>query len=125
MCLHRLKDCDVWGQSEVLKILQRYQPQSEDELFDILSMLDSSLVSPHPTVMASTLSLFLSLCWALPAVSLAALERVRVPLLAACGSASREIRFTVLCHIQVFGQYKYPLQYNNEVVVTNTRNLST
>ncbi|XP_051914228.1 AP-4 complex subunit beta-1 isoform X2 [Hippocampus zosterae] len=99
--LNRLKDCDVWGQSEVLKFLQRYQPQSEDELFDILSMLDSSLVSPHPTVMASTLSLFLSLCWALPAVNLAALERVRVPLLAACGSASREIRFTVLCHIQL------------------------
>ncbi|XP_077406571.1 AP-4 complex subunit beta-1 [Vanacampus margaritifer] len=99
--LNRLKDCDVWGQSEVLKILQRYQPQSEDELFDILSMLDDSLVSPHPPVMAATLSLFLGLCSALPAVSLAALERVRGPLLAACGSASREIRFTVLCHIQL------------------------
>ncbi|XP_061649093.1 AP-4 complex subunit beta-1 isoform X1 [Phyllopteryx taeniolatus] len=99
--LNRLKECDVWGQGEVLKILQRYQPQSEDELFDILSLLDASLVSPHLPVMASTLSLFLSLCSALPAVSLAALERVRVPLLAACGSASREIRFTVLCHIQL------------------------
>ncbi|XP_037096304.1 AP-4 complex subunit beta-1 isoform X2 [Syngnathus acus] len=99
--LNRLKDCDVWGQSEVLKILQRYQPQSEDELFDILSMLDASLVSPHPPVMASTLGLFLSLCSTLPKVSLAALERVRGPLLAACGSASREIRFTALCHIQL------------------------
>nr|XP_061803579.1 AP-4 complex subunit beta-1-like [Nerophis lumbriciformis] len=99
--LNRLKECDVWGQSEVLKILQRYQPHSEDELFDILSLLDASLVSPHTPVMAATLSLFLSLCSTLPAVSLAALERVRGPLLAACGSASREIRFTVLCHIQL------------------------
>ncbi|XP_077368092.1 AP-4 complex subunit beta-1 isoform X2 [Festucalex cinctus] len=99
--LNRLKDCDVWGQSDVLKILQRYQPQCEDELFDILSALDERLVSPHPPVMAATLSLFLSLCSALPAVGLAALERVRGPLLAACGSASREIRFTVLCHIQL------------------------
>ncbi|XP_028265208.1 AP-4 complex subunit beta-1 [Parambassis ranga] len=99
--LNRLKDCDIWGQCEVLKILQRYQPQSEDELFDILSLLDTSLVSPHPPVMAATLSLFLSLCSALPSVSLAALERMRGPLLAACGSASREMRFTALCHIQL------------------------
>ncbi|XP_067381797.1 AP-4 complex subunit beta-1 isoform X1 [Channa argus] len=99
--LNRLKDCDVWGQCEILKILQRYRPLSEDELFDILSLLDASLVSPHPPVMAATLSLFFSLCSSLPAVSLAALERVRGPLLAACGSVSREMRFTALCHIQL------------------------
>ncbi|XP_053173431.1 AP-4 complex subunit beta-1 [Scomber japonicus] len=99
--LNRLKECDVWGQCEVLKILQRYRPQSEDELFDILSLLDASLVSPHPPVMAATVSLFLSLCSGLPAVSLAALERVRAPLLAACGSVSREMRFIALCHIQL------------------------
>lgn len=99
--LNRLKETDVWGQCEVLRILQRYQPQSEDELFDILSLLDTSLVSPHPPVVAATLSLFLSLCSGLPAVSLAALERVRGPLLAACGSVSREMRFTALCHIQL------------------------
>ncbi|XP_023197210.1 AP-4 complex subunit beta-1 isoform X2 [Xiphophorus maculatus] len=99
--LNRLKECDTWGQSEVLRVLQRYRPQSEDELFDILSLLDSSLVSPHPPVMAATLSLFLSLCSSLPAVSQAALERVRGPLLAACGSGSREMRFTALCHIQL------------------------
>ncbi|XP_070766442.1 AP-4 complex subunit beta-1 [Enoplosus armatus] len=99
--LNRLKESDVWGQCEVLRILQRYRPQSEDELFDILSLLDASLISPHPPVMAATLSLFLSLCSSLPAVCLAALERVRGPLLAACGSVSREMRFTALCHIQL------------------------
>ncbi|XP_071774830.2 AP-4 complex subunit beta-1 isoform X1 [Centroberyx gerrardi] len=99
--LNRLKECDVWGQCEALKVLQRYRPQSEDELFDILSLLDPSLLSPHPPVMAATVSLFLSLCSGLPAVSLSALERVRGPLLAACGSASREMRFAALCHIQL------------------------
>lgn len=97
----RLKETDVWGQCEVLRILQRYQPQSDDELFDILSLLDQLLVSPHPLVMAATLGLFLSLCCRLPAVCHAALERVRAPLLAACGSVSREMRFAALCHIQV------------------------
>lgn len=85
----------------MLRILQRYRPQSEDELFDILSLLDASLVSHQPTVMAATLSLFLHLCSGLPPVCLAALERARGPLLAACGSVSREMRFTALCHIQV------------------------
>lgn len=85
----------------MLRILQRYRPQSEDELFDILSLLDASLVSPQPAVMAATLSLFLGLCSALRPVCLAALERARGPLLAACGSASREMRFAALCHIQV------------------------
>ncbi|XP_034733670.1 AP-4 complex subunit beta-1 [Etheostoma cragini] len=100
-CVPRLKESDVWGQCEVLRILQRYHPQSEDELFDILSLLDASLVSPHPPVMAATLSLFLGLCSGLPAVNLAALERVRAPLLATCGSVSTEMRFTALCHIQL------------------------
>ncbi|XP_034027965.1 AP-4 complex subunit beta-1 [Thalassophryne amazonica] len=99
--LNRLTECDVWGQCDVLRILQRYGPQSEDELFTILSLLDPYLVSPHPPVMATTLSLFLSLCSSLPAVSLSALERVRGPLLAASGSTSREMRFTALCHIQL------------------------
>lgn len=97
----RLKETDVWGQCEVLRILQRYRPQTENELFDILSLLDASLVSHQPMVMAATLSLFLSLCSGLLPVCVAALERARAPLLAACGSASREMRFAALCHIQV------------------------
>lgn len=105
MCVFRLKECDIWGQCEVLRILHRHRPQSEDELFDILSLLDVSLVSPHPPVMAATLSLFLGLSSGLPAVSKAAIERVRGPLLAICGSASREMRFAAICHIQVSDVY--------------------
>lgn len=85
----------------MLRVLQRYRPQSEEELFDILSLLDASLVGHQPTVMAATLRLFLHLCSGLPAVCLAAVERARAPLLAACGSVSREMRFAALCHIQV------------------------
>ncbi|XP_064877091.1 AP-4 complex subunit beta-1 [Oncorhynchus nerka] len=99
--LNRLKLCDVWGQSEVLAVLQRYRPRSEDELFDILSLLDPALLSHHTPVMAATLRLFLSLCSTLPAVCMSALERARGPLLAAAGSTSRELRYAALCHIQL------------------------
>uniref|UniRef100_A0A8C8FZB9 AP complex subunit beta n=1 Tax=Oncorhynchus tshawytscha TaxID=74940 RepID=A0A8C8FZB9_ONCTS len=96
-----LKLCDVWGQSEVLAVLQRYRPRGEDELFDILSLLDPALLSHHAPVMAATLRLFLSLCSTLPAVCMSALERARGPLLAAAGSTSRELRYAALCHIQL------------------------
>uniref|UniRef100_A0A8K9WT25 Clathrin/coatomer adaptor adaptin-like N-terminal domain-containing protein n=1 Tax=Oncorhynchus mykiss TaxID=8022 RepID=A0A8K9WT25_ONCMY len=99
--LNRLKLCDVWGQSEVLAVLQRYRPRGEDELFDILSLLDPALLSHHAPVMAATLRLFLSLCSTLPAVCMSALERARGPLLAAAGSTSRELRYAALCHIQL------------------------
>ncbi|XP_068604713.1 AP-4 complex subunit beta-1 [Brachionichthys hirsutus] len=99
--LNRLKACDVWGQCEALRVLRRYRPQSEDELFDILSLLDASLVSVHPPVMAATLALFLSLGSGVPAVGGAALGRVCGPLLAACGGVSRELRFSALCHLQL------------------------
>lgn len=102
--LNRLKECDVWGQCDVLRILERYRPQTEGELFDILSLLDSCLVSAHPPVMAATLRLFLCLCSGLPAVCQSALERACGPLLAACGSSSREMRFTALAHVQLMMQ---------------------
>uniref|UniRef100_A0A3B4AJY0 Beta-adaptin appendage C-terminal subdomain domain-containing protein n=1 Tax=Periophthalmus magnuspinnatus TaxID=409849 RepID=A0A3B4AJY0_9GOBI len=99
--LNRLKECDVWAQSDILRILERYCPQTEGELFDILSLLDSCLICVAPPVMAATLRLFLCLCSSLPAVCHSALERACGPLLTACGSSSREMRFSALAHIQV------------------------
>ncbi|XP_017548847.1 AP-4 complex subunit beta-1 [Pygocentrus nattereri] len=98
--LNRLKDLDSWAQSEVLTFLLRYRPRSNDELFDILSLLDDFLHSAHAPVMAATLRLFLHLATAHPAVQADALLRVHGPLLATCGSASRELRFAGLCHVQ-------------------------
>ncbi|XP_076874981.1 AP-4 complex subunit beta-1 isoform X2 [Brachyhypopomus gauderio] len=98
--LNRLKDLDSWAQSEVLTFLLRYRPRGDDELFDVLSLLDEFLHSVHAPVMAATLRLFLHLAAAHPAVQADALLRARSPLLAACGSASRELCFAGLCHVQ-------------------------
>lgn len=32
----RLRDFSEWGQCQVLKLLERYHPASEDEIFDML-----------------------------------------------------------------------------------------
>lgn len=95
-----MKDLDSWAQSEVLTFLLRYRPRSDDELFDILSLLDAFLQSAHAHVAVATLRLFLHLAAAHPAVQADALLRTSAPLLATCGAASRELRFAGLCHVQ-------------------------
>lgn len=91
---------DSWSQSEVLTFLLRYRPRNDDELFDILSLIDTFLLSAQPPVMAATLRLFLHLAAAHPTVQADALMRTRGPLLAACAATAREMRFTALCHVQ-------------------------
>ncbi|KAI5612151.1 AP-4 complex subunit beta-1 [Silurus asotus] len=98
--INRLKDLDSWSQSEVLTFLLRYRPRNDDELFDILSLIDTFLLSTQPPVMAATLRLFLQLAAAHPTVQADSLMRARAPLLATCGAAAREMRFTALCHVQ-------------------------
>nr|XP_055043586.1 AP-4 complex subunit beta-1 isoform X2 [Misgurnus anguillicaudatus]XP_055043587.1 AP-4 complex subunit beta-1 isoform X2 [Misgurnus anguillicaudatus] len=98
--LNRMKDLDSWAQSEVLTFLLRYRPRSDDELFDILSLLDGFLQSAHAHVAVATLRLFLHLAAAHPAVQADALLNTSAPLLATCGSTSRELRFAGLCHVQ-------------------------
>ncbi|XP_077695732.1 AP-4 complex subunit beta-1 isoform X2 [Eretmochelys imbricata] len=102
--LKRMSDLDQWGQSEVLAFLLRYKPRSEEELFDILSLLDGSLKSSSPSVVMAATKLFLVLAKDFPQVQTDVLVRVKGPLLAACNSESRELCFTALCHVrQILG----------------------
>ncbi|XP_021568170.1 AP-4 complex subunit beta-1 isoform X4 [Carlito syrichta] len=91
---------DQWGQAEVLNFLLRYQPRSEEELFDILNLLDSFLKSNSPGVVMGATKLFLILAKKFPHVQTDVLVRVKGPLLAACSSESRELCFAALCHVR-------------------------
>lgn len=91
---------DQWGQAEVLNFLLRYQPRSEEELFDILNLLDSFLKSSSPGVVMGATKLFLILANKFPHVQTDVLVRVKGPLLAACSSESRELCFAALCHVR-------------------------
>ncbi|XP_076789163.1 AP-4 complex subunit beta-1 isoform X2 [Arvicanthis niloticus] len=91
---------DQWGQAEVLNFLLRYQPRSEEELFDILNLLDSYLKSSSTGVVMGATKLFLVLAKKFPHVQTDVLVRVKGPLLAACSSESRELCFAALCHVR-------------------------
>uniref|UniRef100_A0AAQ5BGK7 Adaptor related protein complex 4 subunit beta 1 n=1 Tax=Homo sapiens TaxID=9606 RepID=A0AAQ5BGK7_HUMAN len=98
--LNRMSKLDQWGQAEVLNFLLRYQPRSEEELFDILNLLDSFLKSSSPGVVMGATKLFLILAKMFPHVQTDVLVRVKGPLLAACSSESRELCFVALCHVR-------------------------
>nr|DBA34006.1 TPA: hypothetical protein GDO54_001615 [Pyxicephalus adspersus] len=98
--LNRMADLDHWGQSEVLTILLRYKPRSEEEIFDILNILDSYLKSTHISVVMGATKLFLVLVKEFPHVQTDVLVRLKGPLLAACTSESREMCFAALCHVR-------------------------
>ncbi|XP_063481875.1 AP-4 complex subunit beta-1 isoform X4 [Symphalangus syndactylus] len=98
--LNRMSKLDQWGQAEVLNFLLRYQPRSEEELFDILNLLDSFLKSSSPGVVMGATKLFLILAKKFPHVQTDVLVRVKGSLLAACSSESRELCFVALCHVR-------------------------
>ncbi|CAK7296671.1 AP-4 complex subunit beta-1 [Vulpes lagopus] len=98
--LNRMPKLDQWGQAEVLNFLLRYQPRSEEELFDILNLLDSFLKSSSPGVVMGATKLFLILAKKFPHVQTDVLVQVKGPLLAACSSESRELCFAALCHVR-------------------------
>lgn len=98
--LDRMPKLDQWGQAEVLNFLLRYQPRSEEELFDILNLLDSFLKSSSPGVVMGATKLFLILAKKFPHVQTDVLVQVKGPLLAACSSESRELCFAALCHVR-------------------------
>ncbi|XP_037062849.1 AP-4 complex subunit beta-1 isoform X2 [Peromyscus leucopus] len=98
--LNRMSKLDQWGQAEVLHFLLRYQPRSEEELFDILNLLDSYLKSSSTGVVMGATKLFLILAKKFPHVQTDVLVRVKGPLLAACSSESRELCFAALCHVR-------------------------
>ncbi|XP_007169424.1 AP-4 complex subunit beta-1 isoform X1 [Balaenoptera acutorostrata] len=98
--LNRMSTLDQWGQAEVLNFLLRYQPRSEEELFDILNLLDGFLKSSSPGVVMGATKLFLILAKNFPHVQTDVLMQVKGTLLAACSSESRELCFAALCHVR-------------------------
>ncbi|XP_018102071.1 AP-4 complex subunit beta-1 isoform X2 [Xenopus laevis] len=98
--LNRMAELDQWGQSEVLGFLLRYNPRTEEELFDILNLLDNFLKSNHTSVVMGATKLFLVLAVEFSSVQRDVLGRLKGPLLTASASESKEMCFVALCHVR-------------------------
>ncbi|KAL8435614.1 hypothetical protein Efla_005959 [Eimeria flavescens] len=97
--LNRIRQFTECGQCVVLNLLMNYQPQTDQERFDILNILDDRLKSSSAAVVLGCARCFLSLTSHNEALLQQALARLAPPLLTLVATSCSELAYTVLQHI--------------------------
>lgn len=59
--LNRIKDFNEWGQSIILELTARYMPQSKEEMFDIMNLLEDRFKHASSSVVLGAVKVFLHL----------------------------------------------------------------
>jgi AP-4 complex subunit beta-1 len=77
--LNRLRDLSEWQQCQVLKLVLKYTPASEDETFDIMNLLEERLRGNNSGVILTCAHVFLHLTQNLPTVHQQVFDRLREP----------------------------------------------
>ena len=104
--LNRLRGCSEWAQSLVLDLVAQYEPESPDEMYDIMNLLEDRLRHNNSAVVLATVRVFLHLTLSHEDVHQAVYERIKAPLftLAAATSGSgggNEAAFAVWAHLHL------------------------
>eukprot|EP00475_Leptophrys_vorax_P041247 TRINITY_DN77800_c0_g1_i1.p1 TRINITY_DN77800_c0_g1~~TRINITY_DN77800_c0_g1_i1.p1 ORF type:complete len:749 (-),score=222.35 TRINITY_DN77800_c0_g1_i1:88-2334(-) len=97
--LNKLTEFHEWGQCVVLDLLVKYEPASNDEVFDILNTLEPRLRHSNSAVVLAASKVFLHLTRTLPKVHADVYRRLKEPLLTMLGSPVVEISYSVISHI--------------------------
>lgn len=103
--LNRLKQFNEWGQCSVLRFTNSYVPESEQEVFDILNVLEDRMQHANTAIVLAAARVFLNITLSLPAVHQQVLERIRPPLLTLMSSRDPEAIYVVLCHLHALARH--------------------
>lgn len=79
--LGRLNDFNEWGLGAVLRLVSRYEPESDEETFGIMNVLDPVLRTSNSGVVLEAISCFVRLTENLPELHAQVYERLKAPLL--------------------------------------------
>eukprot|EP00055_Hartaetosiga_balthica_P018704 m.135204 g.135204 ORF g.135204 m.135204 type:complete len:776 (-) comp9865_c0_seq1:143-2470(-) len=99
--LNQLKNFSEWDQHAIMNVLLRYKPETDEEVFDILNILDDRLKHSNSGVVLSACRLFLKLTEDFDDMKEDVYERMKVPLITLMSSTPPEISHTVLNHIHL------------------------
>ena len=58
--LNRAKEFNEWGQTVILDLLGRFQPKSDQEMFDIMNLLEDRLKHSCSAIVLGTLKVFMN-----------------------------------------------------------------
>jgi AP-4 complex subunit beta-1 len=98
--LNRLGEFNEWGLNLVLDILSRYFPETEDETFAIMNVLDPVLRTSNSGAVLATIKCFMNLTEPYPELLTQVIHRAKPPMLTLLTSSTSEIQYCILKHLE-------------------------
>lgn len=99
--LNRMGEFSEWGLGLLLDLVSRYFPQSEDETFAIMNVLDPLLRHSSSSAVLATVKCFVHLTEPYPDMLGQVISRAKPPMLTLITGGSPEIQFALLKHLEV------------------------
>jgi len=112
LCSH-LHEFNEWGLLYVLRLMQKYTPADEEELFAIMDLFDPKFIHMNSSVVLATMHLFLNYTQANPELYASVFERSKERLLCCLIAAPPEIEYATLKHILLVSK-RAPTLFENE-----------
>ena len=97
--LNRIKSFNEWGQCVILKLVAKYRPREQKEMFAIMNLLDGCLRYNNSAVVVATTKCFLRYAETMPTLKEQIYKRVKQPLITLIASKNHEVRFATLNHV--------------------------
>lgn len=101
--LNRIKDFNEWGQSIILDLVAKFEPDTDDLKFDIMNLLEDRLKHASSSVLLGAVKVFINLTKDDKVLSKDVNERLAAPLITIMASAGTtenyEICYNVISHI--------------------------
>jgi AP-4 complex subunit beta-1 len=101
--LNKIKDFNEWGQSTILDLVAKFEPDNEDLKFDIMNLLEDRLKHASSSVLLGAVKVFINLTKDDKTLSKDVHERLAGPLITMMASAGTtehyEICYNIISHI--------------------------
>ncbi|KDD72325.1 adaptin N, partial [Helicosporidium sp. ATCC 50920] len=102
--LNHIRAFSDWAQCQVLELVLRYEPDTAQERYDVLEVLDFALGSPNSAVFLAAARLFLRYTQGDAEQHRRVLSRLLDPLLTLVQSRQAEVVWAVLCNVLVLAR---------------------
>jgi len=99
--LNRIREFNEWGQCTVLGLVVKYRPESQEETFAIMNIIDGCLRVANSAVVLAAAKCFLRYADMMRSLKDQIYLRLKQPMLTLMASPSHEIRFSVLKHVDI------------------------
>jgi len=111
--LTKLKEFSEWHQCQVLETVSHYNPETEQEVYDIMNVLEDRLTSTNSAIAIAVVKVFLFLTLSMPATHQQVLDRIREPLRLIISREQAGVTYTILSHILLLAQ-RAPIMFAQE-----------